>query len=141
MASQSRKYRGYASERYVQSFLQQWWPNASVGRGADPAGDILNVPFDIEIKSRNKLDISGTLRQIKARTSKSGKLGFACFRLNGMGEQAVERYVCMLEMADLVQLLVQAGYDKIPAQLNPIRCDKCGDWVIQNMECKTCAKI
>jgi len=81
-------------------YLQQWWHAASVGRGQGE--DILNVPFDIEIKARNSLDIKGTLRQIKARTDKSGKLGFACFRLNGQGEASVGEFVCMLSLVDLV---------------------------------------
>ena len=80
MASQHRKHRGYATERIVAMYLQQWWSAASVGRGQGE--DILNVPFDIEIKARNSLDIKGTLRQIKARTDKSGKLGFACFSVH-----------------------------------------------------------
>ena len=138
MASQHRKHRGYATERLVQSYLQQWWPNASVGRGQGK--DISNVPFDVEIKARNSLDIKGTLRQIKARTSKTGELGFACFRLNGQGMASVEEFVCMLPLSDLVELLVRAGYDKIPLELNPIRCNKCGSWIIEKMECKTCEK-
>ena len=138
MSQQSRKHRGYATERLVASYLQQWWPFASVGRGQGK--DVLGVPFDIEIKARNSLDISGTLRQIKARTSKSGEVGFACFRLNGMGTASVEQFVCMLPLGDLVGLLLRAGYDKIPLELNPIRCNKCGSWIIEKMECKACEK-
>ena len=108
MPSQHRKHRGYATERLVASYLQQWWPHASVGRGQGK--DCLNVPFDIEVKARNSLDIKGTLRQIKARTSKSGELGFACFRLNGQGEAS------------------------------SVRCTSCGNWMIKNWKCKACGK-
>jgi hypothetical protein len=142
MTSQHRKHRGYATERLVANYLQQWWRNASVGRGQGK--DILNVPFDIEIKARNSLDIKGTLRQIKARTSKSGELGFACFRLNGQGEASVEEFVCMLTLGDLVELLRKAEYDRIPEDIDweasTERCDKCGDWKIRWWKCNTCEK-
>ena len=142
MIQQSRKHRGYATERLVASYLQQWWSHASVGRGQGK--DVLGVPFDIEIKARNSLDISGTLRQIKARTSKSGDLGFACFRLNGMGTASVEQFVCMLPLGDLVELLRKAGYDKLPPDIDWEaaigRCDSCGTQKIKWWECKTCGK-
>jgi hypothetical protein len=142
MASQHRKHRGYATERLVASYLQQWWPSASVGRGQGK--DCLNVPFDIEVKARNSLDIKGTLRQIKARTSKSGELGFACFRLNGQGEASVEEFVCMLTLGDLVELLRKAGYHRIPGEVDwdktLVRCGNCGNWKIKWWECKACGK-
>ena len=142
MSQQSRKHRGYATERLVASYLQQWWPSASVGRGQGK--DCLNVPFDIEVKARNSLDIKGTLRQIKARTAKSGELGFACFRLNGQGEASVEEFVCMLTLGDLVELLRKADYDKLPPNIDweasTERCDKCGDWKIKWWRCNTCKK-
>ena len=116
--------------------------NASVGRGQ--GADIQNVPFDIEIKARNSLDIKGTLRQIKARTSKTGVLGFACFRLNGQGEASVAEFVCMLTLGDLVELLRKADYDRIPPDIDweaaIERCDKCGSQKIKHWRCKTCEK-
>ena len=141
MASQHRKHRGYATERLVANYLQQWWRNASVGRGQGK--DVLNVPFDIEIKARNSLDIKGTLRQIKARTAKTGELGFACFRLNGQGEASVEEFVCMLTLGDLVELLRKADYDRIPSgdidwESMIERCDNCGSQKIRNWRCKSC---
>ena len=142
MPSQHRKHRGYATERLVASYLQQWWPSASVGRGQGK--DISNVPFDVEVKARNSLDIKGTLRQIKARTSKSGELGFACFRLNGQGEASVEEFVCMLTLSDLVELLRKADYDRLPVDINweesIERCNQCGTQKIKWWECKTCEK-
>lgn len=136
--SQHRKYRGFATERLVATYLGKWWPFASVGRGKGE--DILNVPFDCEVKARTGFQPKQVLAQIKARTDKSGKLGFAVLRLNGQGED-VREYAAVIRFEDLVDLLLRAGYDKIPAQLNPVRCAKCGEWVIEGMECKACAKI
>jgi hypothetical protein len=135
--SQSRKHRGFRTERVVAEYLRRWWEGASVGRGN--GRDILNVPFDCEVKARTGLDIKGTLRQIEDRTAKSGLLGFACFRLNGQGEQASD-YVAMLRLSDLVGLLLAAGYDKrkdVIEDKDIKRCNQCGEWTI-NDPCNWC---
>jgi hypothetical protein len=135
--SQSRKHRGFRTERVVADYLKRWWEGASVGRGN--GRDILNVPFDCEVKARTGLDVSGTLRQIKARTDESGLLGFACFRLNGQGEKP-EEYVAMLRLGDLVELLVAAGYEKrkdIIKDSDIRRCNGCGEWTT-NDQCRSC---
>jgi hypothetical protein len=135
--SQSRKHRGFRTERVVAEYLRHWWEGAVVGRGS--GRDILNVPFDCEVKARTGLDVSGTLRQIETRTAKSGLLGFACFRLNGQGEKAND-YVAMLRFGDLVELLVAAGYEKrkdIIEDKDITRCKQCGEWTI-NDPCNWC---
>jgi hypothetical protein len=135
--SQSRKHRGFRTERVVAEYLRRWWEGASVGRGS--GRDILNVPFDCEVKARTGLDIKGTLRQIESRTSKSGLVGFATFRLNGQGENA-EDYVAMLRLSDLVELLLAAGYDKrkdVVQDSDIIRCNGCGEWTVAG-QCKSC---
>ena len=137
MASQSRKYRGFSTERVVARYLSSWWPHATVGRGNGK--DVLGVPFDCEIKARATQSLPELLRQIEARTSKSGELGFGCLRLNGMGETP-EKYLAVMRMGDLVQLLIQAGYadykDSID-KLEPMRCKMCGAWSFTET-CKTC---
>ena len=135
--SQSRKHRGFRTERVVADYLRLWWDGATVGRGS--GRDILNVPFDCEVKARTGLDIKGTLRQIEARTTESGLLGFACFRLNGQGEQPSD-YVAMLRLGDLVQLLLDAGYEKrkdVVQDSDIRRCNQCGEWTI-NDPCNHC---
>jgi hypothetical protein len=135
--SQSRKHRGFRTERVVAEYLRHWWDSASVGRGS--GRDILNVPFDCEVKARTGLDIKGTLRQIESRTSKSGLLGFATFRLNGQGETPSD-YVAMLRLGDLVGLLLEAGYGKrqdLVQESDIKRCKQCGEWTI-NDPCNWC---
>jgi len=121
----------------VADYLQRWWEGASVGRGS--GRDILNVPFDCEVKARTGLDVVGTLRQIETRTAESGLLGFACFRLNGQGETA-EQYVAMLRLGDLVELLRAAGYENRRDSVKDSdirRCNQCGEWTI-NDPCNWC---
>ena len=135
--SQSRKHRGFRTERVVAEYLKRWWEGATVGRGS--GRDILNVPFDCEVKARTGLDVVGTLRQIETRTAESGLLGFACFRLNGQGEQASD-YVAMLRLGDLVELLRAAGYEKrkdVVKESEIKRCKECGEWTI-NDPCNWC---
>ena len=136
--SQSRKHRGFRTERVVAEYLKRWWEGASVGRGS--GRDVLNVPFDCEIKARSTLNIPETLRQIEARTVKSGLLGFACFRLNGQGDTKPADYVAMLRLGDLVELLVAAGYEKRTDTVKESdirRCGQCGEWTI-NDPCNWC---
>ena len=137
MSQNSRKARGFRTERVVAEYLKRWWEGASVGRGS--GRDVLNVPFDCEIKARSTLNIPETLRQIEARTDESGLLGFACFRLNGQGEKP-EEYVAMLRLGDLVELLVAAGYEKrkdVVQDKDIKRCQQCGEWTI-NDPCNWC---
>jgi hypothetical protein len=121
----------------VAEYLRRWWEGASVGRGS--GRDVINVPFDCEIKARTKISPKETLHQIETRTAKSGLLGFACFRLNGQGEHA-EEYVAMLRLGDLVELLLAAGYDKrkdVIEDKDIKRCNQCGEWTI-NDPCNWC---
>jgi hypothetical protein len=135
--SQSRKHRGFRTERVVAEYLRHWWEGAVVGRGY--GRDILNVPFDCEVKARTGLDVVGTLRQIESRTKESGLLGFAAFRLNGQGEKA-EEYVAMLRLGDLVELLLAAGYkDRVDSiqDKDITRCLDCGIYTL-GQRCKYC---
>jgi hypothetical protein len=137
LVSQSRKHRGFRTERVVAEYLRHWWEGASVGRGS--GRDILNVPFDCEVKARTGLDVKGTLRQIESRTSESGLLGFATFRLNGQGETPSD-YVAMLRLGDLVGLLLEAGYKDRKDQIKDsdiARCLDCGVYALGE-RCKFC---
>ena len=138
MANQSRKYRGFATERVVAEYLRQFWEFASVGRGKGK--DVQNVPFDVEVKARTGFQPKQVLAQIKARTSKSGEIGFAVLRLNGQGEDARE-YAAIIRFEDLVNLLVKAGYPRFKQNVRELdieRCKQCGAWMFEDTECSTC---
>lgn len=111
MSNQSRKHRGYATQRIVAEYLQeQGWQHAlPVGAGRD-GSDITGIDgLDIEIKARTKLDLSGLMRQLRDRKASKG-MGVGVLRLNGQGEKSVEQYVAVLTLADLVYLLQASGY-------------------------------
>ena len=140
MTSQSRKNRGFRTERVVASYLQQWWSGASVGRGNGK--DIVNVPMDVEVKARADFKPLEWLRQSRKRTEKSGELSLVVCRMNGQGEDAGE-YLAFMQFSDLVQLLVKAGYTDFQADtvnLEPTYC-RCGNTIMKGSPCHICEKL
>ena len=135
MASQHRKYRGFATERIVADYLSSVWEFASVGRGKGK--DIQGVPFDCEVKARAKFEPKAVLAQIKARTAISGELGFAVLRLNGHGSDARE-YAAIIRLEDLLPLLkLKYGHlTSEPTDADIDRCTGCGSYMIR--KCLTC---
>ena len=135
MASQARKHRGFRTERVVAEYLSTWWQGACVGRGSGK--DIVNVPFDVEVKARAGFQPLAYMKQLKARTSSSGELGVGVIRLNGQGEDAAE-YCAIIRLADLLPLLL-LKYGHItsePTDADIDRCTACGSYMIQR--CLTC---
>ena len=135
MASQARKHRGFRTERVVAEYLSTWWQGACVGRGSGK--DIVNVPFDVEVKARAGFQPLAYLKQLKARTVISGELGFGVIRLNGQGEDARE-YAAIIRLEDLLPLL-QLKYGHLtsePTEADIDRCKACGSYMIQR--CLTC---
>ena len=132
-----RKDRGYRTERVVAAYLSQWWRSACVGRGAGK--DILNVPFDVEIKARTAFQPLEWLRQATKRASASNELPFVVCRMNGQGEDASE-YLAFMRFGDLVQLLlpIYGDIQKDSVELEPERCAQCGSWKLVDVPCRTC---
>lgn len=107
--SQHRKHRGYRTQKIVAEYLRaHGWPFAeSTGasrQGADVTG---TVDIAVEVKARADLSPLAWVRQ--AEGAADGRLPFAVFRPNGMGEHP-EQFLAMLRFGDLVQLLADAGY-------------------------------
>ena len=135
MASQHRKHRGFRTERVVAQYLSTVWQGACVGRGSGK--DIVNVPFDVEVKARAGFQPKAYLAQLKTRTALSGELGFGVIRLNGQGEDARE-YAAIIRLEDLLPLLIlRYGHlDKEPTEADIDRCSGCGSYMIR--KCLTC---
>ena len=135
MASQHRKHRGFRTERVVAQYLSTVWQGACVGRGSGK--DIVNVPFDVEVKARAGFQPKAYLAQLKTRTALSGELGFGVIRLNGQGEDARD-YAAIIRLEDLLPLLIlRYGHlDKEPTDADIERCSACGTYMIR--KCLTC---
>ena len=106
-----------------------------MGRGSGK--DIVNVPFDVEVKARAGFQPLAYIKQLKARTAISGELGFGVIRLNGQGEDARE-YAAIIRLEDLLPLLIlKYGHlDKEPTETDIDRCSGCGSYMIRR--CLTC---
>ena len=133
--TQHRKHRGFRTERVVAEYLSTWWQGACVGRGSGK--DIVNVPFDVEVKARAGFQPLAYLKQLKARTTTSRELGFGVIRLNGQGEDAAE-YCAIIRLADLLPLLIlKYGHlTSEPTDADIDRCTSCGSYMIR--KCLTC---
>jgi hypothetical protein len=131
----SRRARGFRTERVVAQYLSTVWSGSCVGRGSGK--DIVNVPFDCEVKARVGFQPLAYMKQLKARTDISGELGFGVLRLNGQGEDAAE-YCAIIRLADLLPLLIlKYGHlDKEPTESDIDRCTVCGSYKIRR--CLTC---
>jgi hypothetical protein len=135
VASQHRKHRGFRTERVVAQYLSTVWTGATVGRGSGK--DIVNVPFDVEVKARAGFQPLAYMKQLKARTALSGEMGFGVIRLNGQGEDVAE-YCAIIRLADLLPLLqLKYGHlDSEPTDADIDRCTACGSYMIR--KCLTC---
>jgi hypothetical protein len=109
--SQSRKHRGYATQRIVADYLAaNGWPFAQ-STGAGRAGsDVTGVPgIDIEVKARRDLDLTGTLRQ-QAERAYDGTVCIAVVRPDGYGPARIDEWPVLMTLKQAVQLLREAGY-------------------------------
>lgn len=110
MASQSRKHRGYRTQKVWADFLAgngfPYAESAGAGRsGSDITG---TVGIDWEIKARTGFNPAAAIAQLKDRDK--GDLGIVVLRLNGQGEKSVGDWVTLMRGEDLVWLLREAGY-------------------------------
>jgi hypothetical protein len=102
MSTQSRKHRGYRTQKVVADYLKQYYPYAESTGAGRQGSDILGTPFDIEVKAVTKFSPLGWIKQIKER--KSDKLAFVVLRCNGQGEKAGD-YVVLLPLQDFMKVL------------------------------------
>ena len=109
--SQSRKHRGYRSQKVVAQYLAvngfTYAESTGAGRqGSDITG---TVGIDWEIKARTNFSPGETMRQLKDRANPLD-LRLAVLRLNGQGEASIGDWVALLSFEQLVELLKAAGY-------------------------------
>ena len=142
MPSQSRKHRGYRTEKVVSQYLSQWWPHALANGAGRSGNDVTGIPFNLEIKARSAFQPKAWIDQVSKRSEVGGDLPVVCCRMNGQGEDA-SQYLAFMRMGDLVNLLLAAGYGDLQAnvrELEPEHCDQCGAWRFKDVPCRTCEK-
>lgn len=111
MASQSRKHRGYRSQKVLANYLvDNGFPFAeSTGAGRSGTDVTGTLGIDWEVKARTGFNPAAAIQQLKDRDNNKD-LGVVVLRLNGQGEKSVGDWVCLLRLEDAVKLLRDAGY-------------------------------
>lgn len=107
--STHRKARGMRTQLLVSDLLRgKGWPHATSAGSGRAGVDVLNTPdIAVEVKARTDLNPLAWVRQ--AEKDADGRLPFAVFRPNGMGEHP-EQFLAFIRFGDLVELLRAAGY-------------------------------
>ena len=115
--SQSRKHRGYRSQRVVaERFQANGFPHAEpVGAGRAGSDIVGLVGIDVEVKARRGLNLNALMDQLDER-AQDGVLGIGVIRPDGMGEASVGRWPTVLCLDDLIALLRAAGYGLPPEE-------------------------
>lgn len=111
MASQSRRHRGYASQRIVADYLRaHGFPFAEpVGAGRD-GSDVTGVPgLDIEVKARRGFNPAAAMKQ-QAERAQAGVVPFAVLRLDGQGPAAIEDWPVVICLSQFIEILREAGW-------------------------------
>ena len=120
--TQHRKHRGMRTQLLVANHLAaRGWPHATSAGSGRPGVDVLGTPdIACEVKARANLDPLAWVKQ--AEKDADGRLPFAVFRPNGMGETP-GRYVAFLRLDDLIDLLLAAGYGD-PTAITPTTAEE-----------------
>lgn len=107
--SQHRKRRGMKTQALVAELMRgRGWPFAESAGAGRSGADVTGTPdVAVEVKARAGLDPLAWVRQ--AEGAADGRLPFAVFRPNGMGEHP-EQFLAMIRFGDLLDLLTEAGY-------------------------------
>ena len=109
--TQSRKHRGYRSQRVVaERFAANGFPHAEpVGAGRSGSDIVGLVGIDVEVKARRDLNMVGLMKQLNAR-AEDGILGIGVIRPDGMGEASIGTWPVVMCLDDAIALLRAAGY-------------------------------
>lgn len=111
MASQSRKYRGYETQRIFAEYIRSTFPYAEPTGAGRQGKDILSTPgIYFELKARTGFSPTEALKQTVAPAQEAGDIPIIIMRMNGQGPKNVGKWVALTEVDFMIQLLKEAGY-------------------------------
>jgi hypothetical protein len=110
MSNQSRKSRGYRSQKVVAEwFAARGWPFAESTGAGRSGSDVTGMPgLSVEVKARRGFSPLAWLKQ--ARSEARQGLPFVVFRCDGQGEANVGDWGVLLSLETMTELLAEAGY-------------------------------
>lgn len=110
MASQSRKHRGYRSQKVFAEHVRTVFPYAEPTGAGRQGRDILGTPgVWFELKARAGFNPLEALKQME-RECEGDDIQAAVLRMNGQGEANIGEWVVCLRADTLLRLLEEAGY-------------------------------
>lgn len=110
MASQSRKHRGYRTQKVLADWLKAIFPFAESTGAGRQGRDVLSTPgVWFEVKARAGFNPLSALKQME-KENDTGDLEVAVLRMNGQGETNPQEWVVCMRLDTLGALLVEAGY-------------------------------
>lgn len=110
MASQSRKHRGYRTQKVLAEWLRAIFPHAEPTGAGRQGRDVLSTPgVWFEVKARSGFNPLEALKQME-KENPTEDLEVAVLRMNGQGEVNIKDWVVCMRLDTLGVLLVEAGY-------------------------------
>ena len=115
--TQSRKHRGYNSQRIVADwFTVNGWPYAEPVGAGRAGSDITGMPgLDIEVKARRGFDPLAAMRQQEERAAFID-IAFAILRMDGQGPAVIGGWPVVIRLDQFTELLRAAGYGEPPRE-------------------------
>jgi len=111
MPSQSRKHRGYDSQKVFAEHIRDLFPFAEPTGAGRQGRDILSTPgIYFEVKARSGFKPTEALKQTVAPALEAGDLPIIIMRMNGQGPKNIGKWVALTDVDTIMQLLKEAGY-------------------------------
>ena len=125
VASQSRKHRGYRTQKVFAEYIRKLFPYAEPTGAGRQGKDVLSTPgIWFELKARTGFNPLAALKQAHKESDEDlaerngsplvsyegGDLPIAVLRMNGQGEANIGEWITCMRVDTLLILLKEAGY-------------------------------